>query len=52
MLMIFSAAGREKNLIGLAQSFEVALQEVLESAEALASNEISLRSSDLGKSGS
>ena len=42
----------EKNLIGLAQSFEVALQEVLESAEALASNEISLRSSDLGKSGS
>ncbi|NKB97258.1 MAG: response regulator [Pseudomonadales bacterium] len=40
----------EKNLLGLAQSFEVALQEVLESAEALASNEISLRSSDLRKS--
>ena len=41
------AKGDSKNLIGLAQSFEVALQEVLESAEALASNEVSLRASDL-----
>ena len=41
------AKGESKNLIGLAQSFEVALQEVLESAEALASNEVSLRASDL-----
>ena len=41
------AKGENKNLIGLAQSFEVALQEVLESAEALASNEVSLRASDL-----
>ena len=33
-------------LLGLAQSFEVALAEVLESAEALASNEVPFRASD------
>ena len=33
-------------LIGLAQSFEIALTEVLESAEKLASNEVPLRASD------
>jgi len=38
--------GDESNLIGLAQSFEIALTEVLESADALASNEISFRASD------
>jgi PAS domain S-box-containing protein len=36
----------DKNVLGLVQSFEVALTEVLESAEALASDEISLRESD------
>ncbi|MEZ5557237.1 MAG: ATP-binding protein [Pseudomonadales bacterium] len=35
-----------KNLLGLVQSFEVALTEVLESAEALASDEVPLRASD------
>jgi HPt (histidine-containing phosphotransfer) domain-containing protein len=35
-----------KNLLGLVQSFEIALTEVLESAEALASNEVSFRASD------
>ena len=40
------AEGETKNIIGLVQSFEVALTEVLESAEALASDEISLRESD------
>lgn len=40
------AEGRSENLIGLVRSFEVALTEVLESAEALASDEISLRESD------
>ena len=34
-------------LIGLTQSFEVALSEVLESAEKLASNEVPLRASDI-----
>ena len=42
----------DENLIGLAQSFEVAIEEVLESAEALASNEVSLRASDLDESAS
>ncbi|MEM9622927.1 MAG: ATP-binding protein, partial [Pseudomonadota bacterium] len=42
------AKGETKNLYGLAQSFEIALAEVLESAEALASNEIPLRASDFG----
>jgi len=32
--------------LGLVQSFEVALTEVLESAEALARNEVSFRASD------
>jgi len=36
-----------KNLLGLAQSFSVALSEVLEGAEALASKEIRLREGDL-----
>jgi len=35
------------SLVGLVQSFEVALTEVLESAEKLASNEVPLRSSDI-----
>ena len=43
------AKGETKNLIGLAQSFEIALAEVLESAEAIASNEVPLRSTDLRK---
>jgi len=38
--------GDTKNLLGLAQSFEIALAEVLESAEALASDEIRFRASD------
>src|SRR5262249_39966073 len=37
--------GDEKNVLGLVQSFEIALTEVLESAEALASNEVSFRAS-------
>ncbi|MDH3641947.1 MAG: ATP-binding protein [Gammaproteobacteria bacterium] len=40
------AKGDSKNLIGLVQSFEIALTEVLESAESLASDEISFRESD------
>jgi PAS domain S-box-containing protein len=43
------AHGEEKNLLGLVQSFEVALTEVLESAEALASNEVSFRASDFSE---
>lgn len=43
------AQGETKNLFGLAQSFGIALAEVLESAEALASNEVPLRSSDFIK---
>ena len=43
-------SGETKNLFGLAQSFEIALAEVLESAEALASNEVPLRASDFGVS--
>ncbi len=39
--------GDDKNLIGLVQSFEIALTEVLESAEALASNEVSFRAGDI-----
>ena len=35
-----------KNLLGLVQSFEIALTEVLESADALASEEVRLRASD------
>ncbi len=38
-----------ENLLGLAQSFEVALNEVLEGAEALASKEVRLREGDLHK---
>jgi PAS domain S-box-containing protein len=38
----------ETNLLGLVQSFEIALLEVLESADALASDEVPLRASDLG----
>ena len=38
--------GDNKNLIGLVHSFEIALTEVLESAESLASDEISFRESD------
>ncbi len=41
------AHGDNKNLLGLVQSFEMALSEVLESAESLASREISFRASDL-----
>jgi len=43
--------GETKNLLGLAQSFEVALAEVLESAEALASNEVPFRASDFTADG-
>ena len=35
-----------RNLLGLVQSFEVALTEVLESTEAMAREEVSLRASD------
>ena len=35
-----------KNVLGLVQSFEIALTEVLESAESLASNEVSFRATD------
>jgi len=38
-----------ENLLGLAQSFEVALSEVLEGAEALASNEVRLREGDMSR---
>lgn len=38
----------KNNLLGLAQSFEIALTEVLESADDLASNEIPFRASDFG----
>ena len=38
--------GETQNLFGLAQSFEIALAEVLESAEALASDEVQFRASD------
>jgi response regulator RpfG family c-di-GMP phosphodiesterase len=41
--------GDTKNFLGLAQSFEVALAEVLESTAALASNEIQFRASDYVK---
>jgi HPt (histidine-containing phosphotransfer) domain-containing protein len=43
------AEGDSKNLIGLVQSFEVALLEVLESTEALASDEVPFRISDFGE---
>ena len=43
------AKGESKNLIGLVRSFEVALTEVLESTEALASDEIRFRASDFGE---
>ena len=36
-----------ENLLGLTQSFDAALREVLESAEALVSNEVPLRASDI-----
>jgi PAS domain S-box-containing protein len=38
------------NLLGLVQSFEVALNEVLEAAESLSSNEVSFRASDFERS--
>ncbi|HEX7035005.1 MAG TPA: ATP-binding protein [Pseudomonadales bacterium] len=38
-----------KNLLGLVQSFEIALTEVLESADALASEEVRFRASDFGE---
>jgi signal transduction histidine kinase/CheY-like chemotaxis protein/HPt (histidine-containing phosphotransfer) domain-containing protein len=43
------AEGEAPNLFGLAQSFEIALVEVLESAEALASREIAFRASDFAE---
>jgi PAS domain S-box-containing protein len=43
------AEGEAPNLFGLAQSFEIALAEVLESAEALASREIRFRASDFAE---
>jgi HPt (histidine-containing phosphotransfer) domain-containing protein len=39
----------DQNVLGLVQSFEVALTEVLESADALASDEVRLRSSDFSE---
>ncbi|MFX3657681.1 MAG: protein kinase domain-containing protein [bacterium] len=39
----------DKNLLGLVQSFEIALTEVLESADALASEEVRFRATDLGE---
>ncbi len=44
------AGGQSRNLLGLVQSFEVALNEVLESAEALASNEFPFRATDFEES--
>ena len=41
------AHGDNKNLLGLVQSFEMALSEVLESAESLASREVTFRATDL-----
>jgi two-component system sensor histidine kinase/response regulator len=41
--------GDNKNIIGLVQSFEIALTEVLESTEALAADEIRFRASDFGE---
>ncbi|MDP6374869.1 MAG: ATP-binding protein [Pseudomonadales bacterium] len=38
--------GNEPTILGLVRSFEIALTEVLESAEALAANEVRLRASD------
>jgi CheY-like chemotaxis protein len=38
--------GDKKNLLGLVRSFEMALTEVLESAESLASHEVSFRATD------
>ena len=43
--------GESTNLLGLVHSFEMALNEVLESAESLASNEVSLRASDFDADG-
>jgi CheY-like chemotaxis protein len=40
------AKSDDKNLLGLVQSFEVALTEVLESTEAMARNEVQFRASD------
>jgi PAS domain S-box-containing protein len=42
------AESSRSNLLGLVQSFEIALLEVLESADALASDQVPLRASDLG----
>ena len=39
----------DQNVLGLVQSFEVALTEVLESADALATDEVRLRSSDFSE---
>jgi two-component system, sensor histidine kinase and response regulator len=44
------AEREDLNLLGLVQSFEVALSEVLESAESLASNEFSFRATDFEES--
>ena len=49
ILELALASGNAKNLIGLVQSFEIALTEVLESTEALASDEIPFRASDFGE---
>ncbi|MEM7217260.1 MAG: ATP-binding protein [Pseudomonadota bacterium] len=46
------ADGEETNLLGLANSFAVALTEVLEGAESLASKEIPLRASDFSEDAS
>jgi hypothetical protein len=38
-----------KSLLGMVQSFEIALTEVLESTDALASEEVRFRASDFGE---
>ena len=40
------AKGEQRNLLGLVQSFEIALTEVLESTDALSRNEVQFRASD------
>ncbi|MCZ6890013.1 MAG: Hpt domain-containing protein, partial [Gammaproteobacteria bacterium] len=47
ILELALVTGDSKNVLGLVRSFEVALTEVLESAEALASHEVPFRKSDL-----
>ena len=45
------ARGESRNLLGLVQSFEIALTEVLESTDVLSRNEVQFRASDLARDG-